>query len=32
MAERIIHWAPPITAVICARMVAFAVTYGLLIA
>ena len=32
MAERIIHWAPPITAVICALIVAFAVIYRLLIA
>ena len=32
MAECIIHWAPPITAVICALIVAFAVIYRLLIA
>ena len=32
MAERIIHWAPPITAILCALIVASAVIYRLLIA
>ncbi|WP_294499913.1 hypothetical protein [uncultured Gemmiger sp.] len=32
MAERIIHWAPPITAVVCALIIATAVIYRLLIA
>ena len=32
MAERIIHWAPPITAVVCALIIAAAVIYRLLIA
>ena len=32
MAERIIHWAPPITAIVCALLVATAVIYRLLIA
>ena len=32
MAERIIRWAPPITAVICALIIAVAVIYRFLIA
>src|SRR5699024_3027626 len=32
MAERIIHWAPPITAIVCALIIATAVIYRLVIA
>ena len=32
MAERIIHWAPPITAVVCALIIVTAVIYRLVIA
>ena len=32
MAERIIRWAPPITAVICALIIAVSLIYNFLIA
>ena len=32
MAERIIHWAPPITAVVCALIIAVSLIYHFVIA
>ena len=32
MAERIIHWAPPVTAVICALIIAVSLVYHFVIA
>ena len=32
MAERIIHWAPPITAIVCALIIAVSLVYHFVIA
>ena len=32
MAERIIHWAPPITAIVCALIIAVSLIYHFVIA
>ena len=32
MAERIIHWAPPITAIVCALIIAVSLVYHFVLA